>query len=71
MASQIRAGVAGASSFVTPTGVSACNIAHIDAAMDPPFPASPQPFTPKGLVVEGTLRVENAILQRLSARGMQ
>ena len=71
MAAQIRDGDAGASNSVTPKGSRACSIAHIDAAMDPPLPASPQPFTPRGLVVAGTLRVEKLISQRSSALGMQ
>ncbi len=47
-------GVAGMSMSVTPTPESASTSAFISAGGEPTAPASPAPFTPSGLVSQGT-----------------
>ncbi len=60
IARQIWNGVAGPSNPVTPSGVSASSTALPIAGNIAMAPASPQPFTPNGLVVQ-RVRVETQI----------
>src|SRR3546814_20639624 len=53
IARQTTCGVAGIAMSRTPSGASASSIALITAGGDPIAPASPQPLTPRGLVVHG------------------
>ena len=53
MARQIFSDVAGISRCVMPNGANASTMAFITAGREPEQPASPQPFTPKGLEVAG------------------
>src|ERR1700733_10946478 len=52
IARQTRAGVAGPSKFLAPSGASASWIALWIAGKAATAPASPQPLTPSGLVVQ-------------------
>src|SRR6185436_20066626 len=54
IASQTRCGLAGISKWLMPSGRSASTTAFIADVIAPAHPASPQPFAPSGLVVEGT-----------------
>src|SRR5215475_2031906 len=69
-ASHTRLGVAGISTCLTPFSCRASMIALITAGGAPTAPASPAPFTPSGLGLQGVLRVSNEIFKRLSARGI-
>ncbi len=71
MAFQTLNGVAGMSSRVTPTGASASMTAFITAAGAAIAPASPQPFTPRGLLRQGDSKESIVMPGRSSARGMQ
>src|SRR5262249_5338407 len=53
IACQTKAGVAGMSRFVTPSGDSASRRAFITAGGAPMAPASPEPLMPSGLVLQG------------------
>ncbi len=66
----MRSGVAGISKSRTPNSESASTMALLTEVSAPAQPASPQPFTPSGLVVAGTgwLAKPNAG-GTLSARG--
>jgi hypothetical protein len=69
--SHTRRGVAGISMWRNPTRRwRASTIALMTAGGAPTAPASPAPFTPSGLAVEGTLWVEKAKNGTSSARGM-
>ena len=50
IARQTRIGVAGMSSCLTPMGRNASRMAFMTAGGPPVVPASPMPFTPRGLV---------------------
>src|SRR5262249_20565087 len=52
IARQMRSGVAGPAKSETPKGASASRIALVTAGKAPIAPASPQPLTPSGLVVQ-------------------
>lgn len=54
MACHTRAGVAGMSICFTPNGFSASRMALMMAGGAPTVPASPQPLTPKGLVLHAS-----------------
>src|SRR5262249_55990913 len=57
---QTTSGVAGMSICAMPSSASASTIALISAGGEPIAPASPAPFTPKGLVRHGTTLYENS-----------
>src|SRR6516164_2193600 len=70
IADQTRCGVAGMSMLeMRCARHSASMIAFMIAGHDPMAPASPAPFTPSGLCLQGTLCVSNAIAGTSSARG--
>src|SRR4051794_39557764 len=68
---QIRFGVAGMSTWVTPRCESASTTALMTAAGEPIVPTSPQPFTPIGVCVHSVEWVATFIIGMWSARGMQ
>src|SRR5580704_8815801 len=69
--SHTRRGVAGMSMWRAPVRrLSASTMALMTAGGAPTAPASPEPLTPSGLEVVGTLWVENAKFGRSPARGM-
>src|SRR5215472_10509614 len=65
-----RCGVAGMSMLFTPTAESASCTAFMSAAGAPIAPASPQPFAPSGLCVQGVTLVATLNDGRSSARGI-
>ena len=71
MTRQIRLGLAGMSTWLTPYDESASTTAFITAAGDPMVPTSPQPLTPMGVCAQNVLWVSIDMVERLSARGMQ
>jgi hypothetical protein len=69
IARQIRSGVAGPEKSATPKGARASAIALVTAGNAPTAPASPQPLTPSGLVVQRVPLKERSYDGRSSARG--
>ena len=55
MARQTRSGVVGMSMSVTPSGDNASITALTTAGGEPMVPASPTPFHPPGLLVDGVM----------------
>ena len=54
MARQMRSGVAGIGTSVTPSGARASRIAFITVGVEATVPPSPTPLAPNGFVVLGT-----------------
>src|SRR3546814_4525184 len=71
IADHTRSGVAGMSMSRTPSGARASSTALITAGGAPMAPASPQPFTPSGLVAQRVGLMANPTRGRSSARGRQ
>ena len=69
IAAHTRAGVAGMSMWVTPSGASASSTALIAAQGAATVPASPAPLTPSALVRVGMSSSHVSIFGRSSARG--
>ena len=67
---QMRAGVAGISMCVMPSGASASQTALMVAASEPTVPASPTPFAPSEFTLVGTSRVRIVMFGRSCARGI-
>src|SRR5580658_9806849 len=70
MARQMWNGVAGPSNAVTPSGARASSTALLIAGNSAMAPASPQPFTPSGLVVQRVALKPRSNGGRSSARGI-
>lgn len=70
IACQMRSGVAGIDTSVTPSGESASRIAFMTVGVEATVPPSPTPLAPNGFVVLGTGLKSIVIAGTVSARGM-
>ena len=69
VARQMRSGVAGPAKLVTPSGANASRMAFVTAGKAPTAPASPQPLTPSGLVLQRVPLKPRSKDGKSSARG--
>jgi hypothetical protein len=70
IARQMRSGVAGIGTSVTPSGARASRIAFMTVGVAAIVPPSRTPFAPNGFVVLGTGLKSTLIVGTVSARGM-
>jgi hypothetical protein len=68
MARQMRSGVAGIVTSVTPSGARASRIAFITVGVEATVPPSPTPLAPNGCVVLGRAEIDGDPGHRVGAR---